>query len=175
MRVSLQILLLLNAAVLVGCAVQELDEAETHKLPPSELTVAWPGWPATDEELLAFDVTSLPVVGDEGNARETVHEVLNASCVVPDGYQVAPGVAEYDETKTLWRVKGTIQPVRHTVDSKQTPSIPYRAAAFVGKDLKWHCRSVSLGDDPVYINQTVPTIQMELSRQKSDAIRRLIE
>ena len=173
MRVSLQILLLYVALIVVGCAERELGVARAR--PSSQLSVAWPGWPATDEELLAFDVTSLPVVGDEENARETVHEVLNASCVVPDGYQVAPGVAEYDETKTLWRVKGTIQPVRHTVDSKQTPSIPYRAAAFVGKDLKWHCRSVSLGDDPVYINQTVPTIQMELSRQKSDAIRRLIE
>lgn len=161
------------SALVIGCTkpVVPVSIAEKNSATPK---LQWPGWPRSDDDLLSFDIATLEPVGDETRARKTAHEILASSQVVPDGYRIDEGVAEYDETQTIWRVKGLLRPAGATVDPLND-EMPYRASVFVGRDLKWHCWSVELNDKPVYLNHTVPTLKMVIAREKVEAIQRRIQ
>lgn len=160
------------SALVFGCTNPRVPDSANKSSATPELQ--WPGWPKSDDDLLSFDISTLEPVGDEVSARNTVHEILTSSRVVPDGYRIGKGVAEYDETQTVWRVKGLLQPAGTSVDPLND-EMPYRASVFVGRDLKWHCWSVELNDEPVYLNHTVPTLKMVIARQQTEAIRRRIQ
>lgn len=165
-------IIVVMSVLLVGCTKPVPTSIPSKE--PVTLELQWPGWPMSDEDLLSFDIATLEPVGDEKKARITVHKILASSNVLPDGYRIGKGVAEYDETQTVWRVKGLLQPAGTSVDPLND-EMPYRASVFVGRDLKWHCWSVELNDKPVYLNHTVPTLKMAIAREKVEAIRRRIQ
>lgn len=164
--------------IVLSCGCFDVEQAPLVQVETADApTLAFslhddPAWPHTEDALATFDICSLPVLGNDQRACELVQTLLRDSGELSANGRIGNCEAVYNETTTVWHVKGTIiRANRRAAEAGSlSPDDRFQGIVFVSPDARWCGRELQRNGRVVFLDKRTATAAEAINRQRHAAI-----